>query len=91
MTIQDYAILPENKSGFWVQKQYSETGHCTYLVFHQRMTEFCDSISEAKQKLRDRYTQYLALRKVSDALYSKAMNHIAERQWGLMTGRDWQR
>ena len=79
MTIQDFAILPENKSGFWIQKQYGEDGHCTYLVFHQRMTEFCDSISEAKQKLRDRYTQYLALRRVSDALYSRAMNHIAIR------------
>lgn len=57
MTIQDFAILPENRSGFWIQKQYSEDGYCTYLVFHQRMTEFCNSISEAKQKLRDRYSK----------------------------------
>ncbi len=86
MTIQDFAILPENKSGFWVQKQYSEDGRCTYLVFHQRMTEFCDSISETKQKLRDRYTQYLALRGVSDALYCRAMNYIENKQWRKLTG-----
>ena len=56
MTIQDYANLPENKSGFWVEKLYGEkTGSCTYLVYHQGMTEFCDSITDAIQRLRDRH------------------------------------
>jgi len=60
MLVADYANCPENRSGFWVQKQYSETGCCTYLVFHQGMTEFCDSISDAKQRLRDRHAHIQA-------------------------------
>jgi hypothetical protein len=54
MLISQYANLLENKYGFWVEKLYSESGKCSYLVFYQGITEFCDSISEAKQKLIDR-------------------------------------
>lgn len=63
MLIADHANRPENKSGFWVQKQYGETGRLTYLVFYQGMAEFRDSISEAKQRLRDRYVRLQANKK----------------------------
>ena len=87
MLVSDYASLPENKSGFWIQKQYGEIGQCSYLVFHQGMTELCDFISEAKKKLSDRYVQKVALSNVARVMYSRAMNRIASIQWGLMTGR----
>lgn len=55
MLISDYAALQENKSGFWVEKLYSESGKCSFLVHHQGLTEFRDFISEAKNNLRDRH------------------------------------
>jgi hypothetical protein len=63
ISVPEYAMLPENKSGFWIQKQYGETGRCTYLVFHEGMSEFRDSISDAKQRLRDRVHRIQANKK----------------------------
>ena len=60
MITSKYANLHENKSGFWVEKLYSGVGKCSYLVHHQCMTEFRDSISEAKNNLRDRYKKKVA-------------------------------
>lgn len=54
MLISQYANLPENRNGFWVEKLYSETRQRSYLVYHRGLTEFRDSISEAKKALRDR-------------------------------------
>ena len=54
MLISQHANLPENRDGFWVEKLYNETHGCSYLVSHRGLTEFRDSISEAKKALRDR-------------------------------------
>jgi hypothetical protein len=54
MLISQHANLPENRNGFWVEKLYNETHRCSYLVYYRGLTEFRDSISEAKKALRDR-------------------------------------
>lgn len=54
MLIPEYANLPENRSGFWTLKlPYGD--RYAYAVLHQGMAEFSNSISEARQTLRDRY------------------------------------
>lgn len=58
MLAGQYALLPENKAGFWVDKMFVD-GRLIYIVFHQGMAEFCDSISDAKQRLRDRRRDYV--------------------------------
>ncbi len=54
MLISQYANLPENCDGFWVEKLHNKTHGCSFLVYHRGLTEFCDSISKAKKALRDR-------------------------------------
>ena len=58
MLIQDFANLPENRSGFWVEKLYSNFNQCSYLVYHQGLTEFRDSISDAVNRLRYRVLEF---------------------------------
>ncbi len=58
ISIPEYANLPENRSGFWTLKL--PYGSYAYVVLHQGMAEFSNSISEAKQILRDRYAHIQA-------------------------------
>lgn len=69
MLIQDFANLPENRSGFWVEKLYSSLGEVSYLVYHQGFTELRDSIFDAKQRLKHRNT----LANVDSDKYRKEM------------------
>ena len=64
-----YANLPENRSGFWVSKVI-DNGRLRYVVFHQGMAEWRDSISEAKQKLHERSEKLLRDRQAKRAIDS---------------------
>lgn len=50
ISVPEYAMLPENRSGFWVHK-LPQGDRYLYAVCHQGMAEFGNSISEAKQRL----------------------------------------
>lgn len=71
MLISDYANLPENKSGFWIQKQYNKSNQCSYLVFYQGYTCFGDSISKCKKDLEEHYQSIKTNQnyKVGDHIY----------------------
>jgi hypothetical protein len=51
MLISDFANLPENKSGFWIEKLYSENNQCSFLIYYNGKTCFDDSISKGKKRL----------------------------------------
>ena len=71
MLVGQYALLPENKSGFWVEKKFRlDDTDFAYIVFHQGMAEFSNSISEAKQKLHERSEKFLRDRQAKRAIAS---------------------
>ena len=70
MTIEEYANLPENKSGFWVEKTISPYSFYPYRVYHNGFTTIAMTISEAKQKLHERSEKLLRDRQAKRAIDS---------------------
>jgi hypothetical protein len=69
IVIAFYANLPENRSGFWVSKVI-DNGRLRYVVFHQGMSEWSYSITDAKQKLHERSEKLLRDRQAKPAIAS---------------------
>jgi hypothetical protein len=55
MTVTEHAGSKDYISGFWTEKVCVETYGYKYHVHYQGLSEFSDSISEAKKSLRARF------------------------------------
>jgi len=55
MTIEDYANLPENRSGFWVEKSADLSPFYPFRLYYQRMAANAETISDGKRILLERY------------------------------------
>ena len=81
MLISDYANLPENKSGFWIEKLYSESNQCSYLVFYEGYSCFNNSISEAKKNLVEHHEAIQAKHQEIVANCRKSLRRKAIYEW----------
>jgi hypothetical protein len=81
MLISDYANLPENKSGFWIEKLYSENNQCSFLVFYEGYSSFNNSISEAKKNLTEHHLNVQAKHQSIVASCRKSLRRKAVYEW----------
>lgn len=74
MTIKEFANLPQNLNGFWVE-HYSRH---SWRVYHNGLSTIAPTISHAKQDLRDRVNSPWFLMMVELAkIQSKAVESLS--------------
>ena len=81
MTVNEYAGLEQNVSGFWTEKVCVETYRYKYHIYHQGLSHFSDSISESKTNLQIRYDKLIKNRRKAVDLCRKTLKRKILHEW----------